>query len=359
MTRWRVDHEIRSDFILAKTQNQVVFKAPDKSHVIYLMTRRGPGKHAADELYLSSHVILDEQEAMDAVEKAEAYLSHFLETLAIVTSVCYRIEGRTLVVDWSPGLNSRRCISFKKFPNPDVPKYALTQDLVDTVMKYSTNPIPLNVRLAMSWWARGVATSFAPDQFQFFWYALEILTEHHKPTTKITSKCPHCSGDLHCQSCGTVPLHRPYPKQAVKILIEKHLTRDPDVFFKQMDEARNRLLHGDDQKLIEQDMGVDWGTLSDRLGRLTWLSLLDTLRKITMEHSSRETVAIVQTNSYLHYDVILRSDLTIGVHHVNPLEPQIDEFQLPGLEISMVVGEHADSVQEGAANPMPKHHESP
>lgn len=50
MTRWRVDHEIKSDLVLAKTEKQIVFKAPDRSHEIYLITRRGPGKHAAVQL---------------------------------------------------------------------------------------------------------------------------------------------------------------------------------------------------------------------------------------------------------------------------------------------------------------------
>ena len=245
-----------------------------------------------------------------------------------------------MVADWTPGLKSHRFLYFKEFPNPDVPNYGLTQEHIETVAKYSANPIPLSVRLAMSWWARGVKASYPTEQFQYFWYALEILAEHLKPTTRVSSKCPACNGDLNCQTCGSVPLHRPYPKQALKMVIEKHVRHDPDHFFKTVDEARNRLLHGADDKAIEQDLGIKWEKLSDNLGKVTWVSLLDTLGKITMETSDKETLlALIETNTFVHYHVTIRTDMIMSGNHLDPANPQIDEFQ-PKFELNMIVNEH-------------------
>ena len=340
MTRWRVDFEIKSDFVLVKDQKQVVFRAPDKSHEIYLVTRRGPGKHAADELYLSSHVILGDDDPMEAADRASVYLRQFLQTLAIVTSAFYRVKRRVMVVDWTPGLTKRHVLYFKMFPNPNVPLYGLSQNLIDSVIKLSANPIPLDVRLAMSWWARGVASSDT-EQFQYFWYALEILAGHLKPAIKVPSKCPFCGGDLYCQTCNKVPLHRPYPKQALKFLIEKHVRENSEHFFKTADEARNRLLHGEDDEIIERELGVSWEKLSDGLGKVTWAALLDTLSQITMKTPPEDAnLDLTQANTFVHYDVTLTTDMTVGAHHANPDDPQIDEFQLPTFELNMVVNEH-------------------
>lgn len=341
MTRWRVDHEIKSNMVLVKDEKQIVFHAPDTSHSIYLVTRRGPGKHAADELYLSSHVILDDDDPIEAAERADEYLDQFLETLAVVTSGSYRVKGRTLIVDWTPGLTNRKCFHFKSFPNPHVPGYALSQKLVDTVVKYSAHAIPLDVRLAMSWWARGVAASLPHDQFQYFWYALEILAEHLKPTTKVATTCPHCQGELHCKSCDIVPLHRPYPKQAIRMVIEKYVKDDPHQFFDKVDKARNKLLHGEDREQVEQDLGLPWEDLSNGLGKVTWFTLLDALsRQIRKESSEHPKVDLIHVRSYPHSHVVMQTDLIIGSNHANPADPQIDEFMLPGLEIDMIVSEH-------------------
>lgn len=341
MTRWRVDHEIKSNLVLVQNEKRIVFHAPDTSHSIYLVTRRGPGKHASDELYISSHVILYDDDPVEAGEKADEYLNEFLETLAVVTSGSFRVKGPTLIVDWSPGLTDRKCLSFKKFPDPHVPGYALSQELVDTVAKYSAQSIPLDVRLAMSWWARGIAASLPHDQFQYFWYALEILAEHLKPPTKIATTCPHCQDDLYCRSCDTVPRHRPYPKQAIRLLIEKHVRDNPQEFFEKVDKARNMLLHGEDRRQIEHDLDLSWEKLSNSLGKTTWYALLDALgRQMRKTSSVHPKLALIHVRSYTHYHVSMRTDLIITTHHANPDDPQIDEFVLPDLQIDMIVDEH-------------------
>ena len=352
MTRWRVDHEVKSDLVLVKNQNQVVFKSPDASHEICLMTRRGPGKHAADELYLSAHVILEHDDPLEAADKAETYLHEFLDILAVVTNAFYRMKKRTMIVDWTPGLTNRRCWYFKEFPNPHIPNYALNQDLIDTVSKYATNSIPLDVRLAIGWWARGVAAPYPSEQFQYFWYALEILAEHLKPTTKIATKCAYCQGDLQCPACNKVPLHRPYPKEAIRMIIDKHMRNDPALFFEKVDGARNRLLHGQKERVIEQETGMKWEALSDNMGKLTWAALLDTLGKITLEATSAEhtDLSLIETNTFVHYHMTMRSDLVVGARHADPFNPQIDEFSLPGLEVNMIVSEHSDEHQQKPAS---------
>ena len=201
MTRWRVDFKVKSDLVLAQHEKKILFTAPDNSHEIHLVTKRGQGKHAADELYLSAHVVLEDEEVRHAADEAEVRLRQFLDVLAIVSNSYYSIEELVMAVDWTPGLKERRLQVYNVFPNPHVPMYALTQAQMDAVKKLMANTIPRAMRLAMRWWARGVSAESPSEQFQFFWYALEILAEYIKPTIKVPSKCPKCNGDLFCPVC--------------------------------------------------------------------------------------------------------------------------------------------------------------
>jgi hypothetical protein len=258
--------------------------------------------------------------------------------LAVLTSGSYHIEEKVLVADWTPGLKERPFLYFKIFPDPNVPKHVLNQEIVDSVAKLVTHEIPRPVRLAIRWWARGVAMSPASDQFQYFWYALEILAEHVKPSVKVASKCPHCQGELFCPACNRAPVHRPYPKQAIKMLIEKHVRGDDrQRLYTLIDNARNRLLHGDDPRDIERDLGIEWGKLSDSLGKATWAAILTTLVNIDAAHATeRRRLAMIDVNTYLHWEVTVVSDMSMGATHVDPSNPQIEEFW-PNFKLDMIV----------------------
>src|SRR5713101_6896247 len=125
MTRWRVDFRVKSDLALDKNEKKLFFASPDSCFEIHLFTKRGHGIHAADELYISAHVILEDEGPHNASDKAEMYLRQFLDVLSIVTSTAFQIKERILVADWTPGLTKRRFLYFKTFPNPHVPVHAL------------------------------------------------------------------------------------------------------------------------------------------------------------------------------------------------------------------------------------------
>jgi hypothetical protein len=282
-------------------------------------------------------------------DKARLLLRQFLDTLAVVTNVHYEIRRRVLVADWTPGLTKRRFLYYKVFPDPNVPKYGLSQEHMETVATFTANPIPRGVRLAMQWWAHAAASSPPSEQFQRFWYALEILAEHAKPNVKVASKCSTCGGDLYCTKCGTVPLHRPYPKQAIKMLIQKHVTGQPDEFFDRIDEVRNRLLHGEDPKEIARAMNFEWQSLTDDLGRATWAALLSHLMTLTAAHATEPgRVAVVQFNTYAHRELIFVSDMSMGATHADPANPHIDEFR-PDFKLTLNVKDREELEAEARA----------
>ena len=354
MTRWRVDFKVKSDLVLAKHENKILFNAPDNSHEIHLITKRGQGVHAADELYLSAHVVLENEEIRDAADDAEVRLRRFLDVLAIVANSYYSIEELVMAVDWTPGLTRRRLLAYNVFPNPHVPMYGLTQSQMEAVKKLMANPIPRAVRLAMRWWARGLSAESPNEQFQFFWYALEILADHVKPPIKVPSKCPKCNGELFCPACNENPLHRPFPKQAIKMLVDKHFTGKPDQFFTVIDVARNRLLHGDDPLVIEQDLNIKWDKISDSLGHVTWAALFSTLSNIAViDATEAPKLDLLRANTFVHYDVSTAADISVGATHADPSNPLIEEFEPPGFKVSMNVQEGTLETKATSPHPPP------
>lgn len=349
MTRWRVDFRVKSDLVLAKDEAKVIFTAPDNTHEIFLFTKRRDGKHEADELFLSAHVILEDDNQEKASDKAEDYLRQFLEVLSITTSTFYRIEQRLLVADWSPGLDMRPFWYFATFPNPQVPKHALGQAHIDTVKKLLQNQIPRAVRLAMRWWKLGASARTTEEQFQYFWYALEILADHAKPSDKISSKCQVCKDDLFCRTCNNVPLHRPFPKQAIKILVHKHVRGKTDQFFDLIDRARNMLLHGLDPDQIEGELKIKWNELSDALGQVTRKALLRAVVDLrTEEMTQPDRLELFETNTFAHYDMATMVGGAMGSAYADPNNPQIEEFQ-PTFTLSMNAREEPGRPQQKTA----------
>lgn len=350
MTRWRVDFPVKSDLVLKKDESEVIFVSPDGTHEIHLFTKRGEGKHAADELYLSAHVLLEDEDPQQAGDRAEQYLRLFLEVLSIVTCGYFRIQQRTLVADWSPELTMRKLLYYKTFPNPHVPMYAIGKKEIDSAKTLMASPVPLAISMALKWWRLGASAGSPEEQFQYFWFALEILAEHQKPSDKVSSKCQACHDDLFCRKCNNVPLHRPYPKQSIKLLINKHVTGDTDHFFDVVDEARNRLLHGDDPEAIERDLKVKWERISDGLGKATYAALISALLNNSAAKATEKTqLSLIQTNTFAHYDVIVAIDGAMGCSHADPMNPKIQEFE-PTLDVKMIVSEHPkpDQSMEGA-----------
>jgi hypothetical protein len=192
--------------------------------------------------------------------------------------------------------------------------------------------------LAIRWWARGVGASPPSDQFQYFWYALEILAEFDKPTAVVPDKCPKCGGNLYCESCETVPVHRPYPKQAIRMLVMKHVTGDPEGAFVLWDKARNALLHGTERKEIERSLGFTWLQLADSLGKAVWASLLSYLATVTGARATEPggRLHLADASTYMHYELTVIGDAEMAAVHKDPENPLIDEFH-PEVNLELIV----------------------
>jgi hypothetical protein len=103
----------------------------------------------------------------------------------------------------------------------DEPIGALTSGLIATVRMLHEWESTAVLPRALRWYSSGVRSQFAEDQFQFFWFVIELFAASSKERGKVTDKCQRCGGDLACQDCNRVSTHRPFGKQLIEQILER------------------------------------------------------------------------------------------------------------------------------------------
>ena len=126
---------------------------------------------------------------------------------------------------------------------------------------------------ALRWFRLGILADTSEEQFQKFWFSLELLAQYKKTTEKVHDSCPKCFGALYCKTCDTYPVHRPYPRQAIES-IWKALAPHEVELFQIVNRARNAMLHGEPPDVIEAMTGVPLHQLVDPLSKVTWKGLI-------------------------------------------------------------------------------------
>lgn len=193
---------------------------------------------------LEVHVYFDAEGLDDVIETAEDMLAEFLNILALATEGRFKRHRRKVVVQVGAHDYMRDCLfSTDEMENED-PEPLLQANVSQLVCRIGQTNVGVKTKRALRWLRLGINSRVGDDQFQSFWFALELLAGSKKSTEKVHDACPQCTQPLYCEHCQTNPVHRPYPKQAIKALIQ---TAMPDCDDKQIDilvGARNALAHG-------------------------------------------------------------------------------------------------------------------
>ena len=167
--------------------------------------------------------------------------------------------------------------------------------------------VPPAIRRALRWYRLGIDADSPDDQFTYFWFALEIVAEFQKPTSKVHDKCPHCLSALYCEQCEKHPEHKPYAKQAIRALMKAADEKCDDATVSLLDNTRNSLMHGSTLREIESALPDPHESVVDTLGRLLFKALIRQFPKemfdgtlvmgmpLTFVHYNANAVASIQT----------------------------------------------------------------
>ena len=196
-----------------------------------------------------------------------------LDMLSLVTHAIFRFDRLHKIFDWTPNKTIRPGLIFVYDPPEFTPDWVLDGNIFEMANLFQHANIDDQILSALRWFRLGIIADTPEVQFQNFWFALELLSQHKKTTDEVHDICAKCGEALYCETCNTRPKHRPYPKQAIESVFQS-LEPDKPELFRLMNRVRNSILHGEPASKIESATGVPLGQMVDPLAKLTWNGLI-------------------------------------------------------------------------------------
>ena len=329
MPRFLLDFEVETDGCLAEGQDNLctsAFGGELEIHIANLSVKPG-----TDRPLLSVQVIQTAVDIETAKESGAARLKEYLHYLSFATNLPFRIHKLLRVIDWTPGLTQRDCHQFERFPGSDLPYPVLEQSIFDSLERLCSVPTTPAHRRALKWFSAGISAEYTDDQFQYFWLVIELVAQFDKPTERVNDVCPKCSGRLFCQACNDFPTHRPYPKQAIRHLLEKTMNAGAAEFFELASDIRNAIMHGEDVNAIEQVRGIELASVVNTLGGVAWTALLNAFLRKPEDRERVKKLDFFQTNMYVGQ--VLTATVHLLVYSRDPNDPKLSEMAKPTLSL--------------------------
>lgn len=327
MTRIMANWDVESEITLPDDTPFVRYDHPQGKYTIFL--RRTPAEEN-NPLKLSLQVICDAPDLHDANEITETYAKEFLDHLSFASNMKTRLGKPQNIFNWEPSSSDhgiRDAVYYHTSPADEPPFAVLDPKLLESISLLQKTNLDTRLRRALKWFSNGVAAEYQDDQFAFFWFVIELIAQITKGVVPVPDRCPKCREPLFCPQCNASHMHRPYPKQAVEALFMQVVRGNWQAFYKLAFRARNMLLHGDEIRNIEDELGLEFSQLVDNLGHLAWTAILNQF-----------TAVLVGTKpSFLHVSTFVRRNLVFSVNMQIGLTPNYDDpdpANLPKVQLS-------------------------
>ena len=141
---------------------------------------------------LITALVFDSELLETGFEEGRQIITEILNALTITTSATFRYKRSIRLVDWTEGLREREYKVSKPFPGHELPYEHLEPALLVTAMRIWASRKSNGLQLAVHWFSSGIAARLPEDQFQFFWFVLELIAERklrvgkvHDPVHKV------------------------------------------------------------------------------------------------------------------------------------------------------------------------------
>lgn len=349
LQKWLADYRIKSEFELIANEKKLKYIHPSGLYEIHISNTVKP--HSPED-HLSLQIIISALDISHAETLTKNYVEKFLHILSFVTSVGFKITRRVHLIDWTPGTSDRQMYVYSRDDGqPPIP--ALSCNLLKTVELLHTWGTDNTLDTCLRWYSAGVRSVVMEDQFQFFWFVVELIAIATKSNERVSDKCQKCGGDLHCHSCDEISKHRPFQKQSIQALFEKLKIAEPlasDLFY-----VRNSLMHGETKESIEteiqkRDPTFSFDKVVDLAGKSAWASILNAFKKSPGLHQPEFT----QVSTYVNWILTAKAHVNLGVAG-DPNNPQVEDVHPP--DVSIIHSAKSKS-EENKQNHSPKKEES-
>lgn len=266
------NYEIRSECSVVADDLRLQIKHPQGLY--RALIKNIPRPNYSTPFLLSLHLYFDAPDLDEAMELAEDRLADCLNMFAFASGSAFARHRIRQIVDCTPDSGMRDILFWGDEIDHEDPQPFLGEHTTKAIERLSEFQLPSAIRRAMRWYRLGINATVPSDQFQYFWFALEIIAEFQKGEEKVPSNCPHCNSPLFCESCNTHPVHKRYQKQAIQALLTAVDKECDDAMFKRLDQTRNGLMHGSTMKEIESEQPEEHKHIVDILGSLVWKALV-------------------------------------------------------------------------------------
>lgn len=332
MKQWMADFEVISHVSIVDDNQRLKFKHPNNEYEIHL--KNLDARPAQDNPTLSVQILFYYDDEEKLVSVARSKLNSFLMILSLVTSSKIVIRGLKRIIDCTEGLEQQKCYQYLRTADPNIPFKYLNEDVLNTTGALLTNSHEDELWEALKWYTFGIAASYTDEQFQYFWLALEILAERSKTTEAVSDRCSKCRTPLYCPECKKESTHKPYAKQAIEQLVDRrHSGRGHEKIFPMLNDFRNALFHGGSVEACEKKHKIGLCEATDVIGKIAFCEILSTM-KLPPETSK---LAIVESKTYAHQELICKANMVIGNSKPNGLKPEIEDFS--SVDVSIQIGE--------------------
>jgi hypothetical protein len=331
--RWLADFRVQSELNLPERITSLDYADPQGAYQVQIKETENTD---VIEERLSVEIVFEALDIVAAEGHAKDHLQKFLHLLSFVTSCGFRITRKIALIDWQLGGTGIREAFVYSPSDRSADLHGLSASLLKTVeMLKSWGPTPL-LETALRWYASGVRSTIMEDQFQLFWFVIEIIGAS-VAASKVVDKCVRCGGELCCATCGAISEHRPFPKQKISTMLSQGgvpQVRIDDLFY-----VRNALLHGTPREqieiaILEKDQSFSFDKIVDFAGRTAWHLILHVFPKPPGEHQPH----FLQVNTYVDWQVSAKAHIQIGIPG-HPGSPRYDASVLPKLWVQHGAGE--------------------
>ena len=256
-----------------------------------------------------------------------------LDIMSLVSHAKFRFDRLHKIFDWTSNLTMRDGLIFVYDPPESAPDWSLNQEIFEAANLFQHAAISDQLSGALRWFRLGVIADTTVEQFQDFWFALELLAEHRKSTNKVHDSCPNCNGALYCKACDTYPMHRPYPRQAIESIWQEFAPGEIDLF-QAVHNARNKLLHGVSTTEIENITDVPLHQMIDPLARLTWKGLISELIATIPKDKCPNDLGLSVASTFVNWDLTASLNVSAEIPLGSDGTPDIE--LLKGIEAEFV-----------------------
>ncbi|MET4478005.1 methylamine utilization protein MauJ [Bradyrhizobium sp. F1.13.3] len=276
---------------------------------------------------LELRIILQSEGISAAEDLALNSARQFLRLLSFVTGSALQNCSQTTLMDWTPGVEHREQFAYERDDYRDRPE-AITAEIFESVKELQTSPNSVAVDRALRWYSAGVSSTIMEDQFQYFWFVLELIAETTTDKLVVGDKCQKCRSDLFCPTCNEVSTHRPFQKQRIEALLTRLKVGSQiqsDLF-----DIRNGLMHGRAREQIEEaiqerEPDFEFAKAVDFAGQTAFMAIFNAF---VIKQSQLDRLVFSAPETFVSRAGVMKAHFVIGMHG-DPADPQLQNVVLP------------------------------